>query len=228
MKALILSSGGVDSTTCISLAIDKYGKDNVSTLSVFYGQKNEIELSCARKIAEYFDIPHYEYDLSPLLKFSRSSLLAHSGEEIAHKSYAEQIEESGRVATYVPFRNGLLLSAATVLAQSLYPREKAKILYGAHKDDAAGEAYPDCSSEFAEAIGEAINIGTYKDVTLEAPFVDMTKADVVALGLKLKTPYELTRSCYESEDKPCGKCGTCIDRAKAFALNGVKDPATEE
>ena len=87
------------------------------------------------------------------------------------------------------------------------------IYYGAHSDDAAGSAYPDCSSAFNQAIGEAIYLGSGNQLHVEAPFVDKTKAEVVKIGLELQVPYELTWSCYEGTDAPCGVCGTCIDRA---------------
>ena len=99
------------------------------------------------------------------------------------------------------------------------------IYYGAHADDAAGNAYPDCSQEFNDAINTAIYLGSGKQLRVKAPFVGKTKADVVAEGLRLHAPYELTWSCYEGGEKPCGLCGTCRDRAAAFAANGVKDPA---
>lgn len=226
-KALVLSSGGVDSTTCVSVAVEGFGKENVSTVSIFYGQKHRKELECAQKVAEYYGLPHYELDLSKLFQYSNCSLLAHSTEEIVHKSYEQQIAENGegKVSTYVPFRNGLMLSTAASLAASLFEDEDVDIYIGAHADDAAGDAYADCSEPFLKAMGDAIRIGTYGKVHLVFPFAEMNKAGVVATGLKLKTPYELTWSCYEGGDKPCGTCGTCIDRAAAFAANGVKDPA---
>ena len=98
------------------------------------------------------------------------------------------------------------------------------IFYGAHSDDAAGSAYPDCSKEFNKAMSDAIYLGSGKSVRVEAPFVSWTKKDIVKEGLRLKVPYELTWSCYEGKDKPCSKCGTCIDREKAFELNGEIDP----
>ena len=101
------------------------------------------------------------------------------------------------------------------------------IYYGAHADDAAGNAYPDCSSAFHNAINEAIYQGSGGQLKVEAPFVSCTKAEVVKTGLELNVPYELTWSCYEGDEKPCGVCGTCIDRAEAFRLNGVKDPALD-
>lgn len=226
MKALVLSSGGVDSTTCIGIAIDKLGKENVSTVSVFYGQKHAKELECANKVAKFYGVKHYELDLSSIMKYSNCPLLKGSTEKIKHESYAEQIKENGEgmVSTYVPFRNGLMLSSVATLAMSIYPNEEVEIYLGAHADDSAGRAYADCSEEFTNAMKEAIYIGTYEKVTVKAPLVNMTKADVVKTGLKLKVPYELTWSCYEGGEKQCGTCGTCIDRKNAFKQNGVKDP----
>ena len=97
--------------------------------------------------------------------------------------------------------------------------------YGAHSDDAAGNAYPDCSDAFNEAMNRAIYLGSGEQLRIEAPFVKWTKADVVKKGLELGVPYALTWSCYEGGEKPCGVCGTCRDRAAAFAANGVPDPA---
>lgn len=227
MKVVVLSSGGVDSTTCISVAIDKWGRENVSTVSVYYGQKHDKELRCAKRIAAYYDVPHYELDLAAVLQYSNCSLLQSSTDEIVHKSYAQQIEENGEgmVSTYVPFRNGLMLSAVASLAMSIYEDEDVAIYLGAHADDAAGNAYADCSEAFIAAMTKAISLGTYDKVHVEAPFASMNKAQLVDVGLTLHTPYELTWSCYEGGDEPCGTCGTCIDRAAAFAANGVADPA---
>lgn len=224
MKALVLFSGGVDSTTCLGLAIDKYGKENVIALSVSYGQKHTKEIECSRKIAEYYGVEHIYLDLAKIFEYSDCSLLEHSDREIPKESYAEQIEKGdGKpVSTYVPFRNGLFLSSAASIALS---KDCDVIYYGAHSDDAAGNAYPDCSDAFNKAMGDAIYIGSGNQLRIEAPFVNMTKAEVVKTGLALKVPYELTWSCYEGKERPCGVCGTCLDRAKAFELNGVKDPA---
>lgn len=225
-KALVLNSGGVDSTTCVGLAVEKYGKDNVATLSVFYGQKHDKELECAKKIAAHYEVAHYEVDLSAVMQFSNCPLLSQSTEAIRHESYAEQIAEDGEgmVRTYVPFRNGLLLSSVTALAVSLYPDDEVEVYYGAHADDAAGRAYADCSPEFADAMNRAINIGTYEKVTLAAPLINMNKGEVVKTGLAIGVPYHLTTSCYEGGEKACGTCGTCIDRINAFKVNGVEDP----
>lgn len=231
MKALVLSSGGVDSTTCLGIAIDKYGKDNVITASLYYGQKHDKELECARKIAEYYGVQHIEEDISNIMKYaSNVCSLVKGGKDIQHSSYEEQVKanEEGRVDTYVPFRNGLLLSIATAYADSLFPNEEVEIFYGAHADDSVGNAYADCSPEFAEAMNKAIQLGTYNKISINRPLINMNKAGVVKTGLKLNVPYNLTWSCYEGKEKQCGKCGTCIDRKKAFEDNGVEDPVSYE
>lgn len=227
MKALVLNSGGVDSTTCVGIAVNKYGKENVVTASLYYGQKHDKELECARKVAEYYDVRHIEEDISNVMKYAKDvCTLMKGGEAIEHASYAEQITEhgEGRVATYVPFRNGLLLAIATAYADSIFPGEEVEIYYGAHADDAAGQAYADCSPEFADAMNQAINIGTYGKITVARPLINMNKATVVKTGLELGVPYDLTWSCYEGGEKQCGTCGTCIDRKAAFEANGVEDP----
>lgn len=224
MKALVLFSGGVDSTTCLGLAVKKYGKENVTALSISYGQKHSREIEAAKAVAEHYGIEKIDLDLSLIFQFSDCSLLKNSHEEIPHESYSEQLKKTdgSPVSTYVPFRNGLFLSSAASIALS---KGCGVIYYGAHSDDAAGNAYPDCSAVFNDAMNTAIYEGSGRQIKIEAPFVGMTKAEVVKTGFELGVPYELTWSCYEGGDKPCGVCGTCIDRAKAFELNGIKDPA---
>ena len=224
MKALVLSSGGVDSTTALALAVKQFGKENVIALTVSYGQKHDKEVRAAEAVAEWYGVEQLFLDLSLIFRYSNCSLLKQSTEEIPEESYAEQMEhgDGKPVSTYVPFRNGLFLSSAASIALS---RDCGVIFYGAHADDAAGAAYPDCTPEFNRAIGEAIFEGSGKQLQIEAPFVRMTKAEIVKTGLELGVPYELTWSCYEGGETPCGKCGTCIDRAKAFAANGAEDPA---
>ena len=223
MKALVLFSGGVDSTTCLALAVERYGKENVIALSISYGQKHEREIESAENIAKHYGVKLIYINMAKLFMYSDSSLLSHSSKDIPHDEYVTQIEhgDGTPVSTYVPFRNGLFLSAATSIAIS---KGCEVIYYGAHKDDAAGNAYPDCSVEFTDYMNNAIIEGSGKMLHLEAPFVNMTKAEIVKEGLRLNAPYEYSWSCYEGDEKPCGKCGTCRDRIKAFKENGVDDP----
>lgn len=226
MKALVLSSGGVDSTTCLALAVEKYGAKEVLALSISYGQKHDKEIQAADAVAQHYGVEHIYLDLAQIFRYSDCSLLQHSDKEIAEESYAEQLKktEGKPVETYVPFRNGLFLSSAASIALS---RGCEVIYYGAHQDDAAGNAYPDCSEAFETAMNTAIYEGSGKQLRMEAPFIGCNKADIVKKGLEMGVPYELTWSCYEGGEKPCGKCGTCIDRQKAFEANGVQDPAMQ-
>ena len=226
MKALVLFSGGLDSTTCLALAIKKHGAQNVTALSVYYGQKHDKEIRSSDKICDYYGVAHRKLDLTTIFADSDCSLLKSSHEDIPKESYADQLSErEGKpVSTYVPFRNGLFLSSAASIALSLGCE---LIYYGAHSDDAAGNAYPDCSDKFNNAMNEAIFTGSGEQLHIEAPFVGMTKADVVRMGAELGVPFELTWSCYEGGDKPCGVCGTCRDRMAAFEANGMTDPLME-
>ncbi|MBQ5334141.1 MAG: 7-cyano-7-deazaguanine synthase QueC [Oscillospiraceae bacterium] len=219
-KALVLSSGGVDSTTLLALACEKYGRENVVALSIYYGQKHKKELEAAYKTAEFYGVEHITIDLSVIFKYSDCSLLAGSSEEIPHETYAEQLEKTdgSPVSTYVPFRNGLFLSAAASVALS---KDCSVLMYGAHADDAAGNAYPDCSEAFVNAMNKAVFEGSGGLLEISAPFAGMNKAAVVAEGKRLGVPYELTWSCYEGGEEPCRECGTCRDRRAAFLANGI-------
>ena len=186
-KALVLCSGGVDSTTLLARAVNKYGAENVYALSISYGQKHVREIEAARAVAAHYGVQQRFLDLGAIFADSDCSLLAHSDAALS-------------------------LGCSTVY-------------YGAHHDDWAGNAYPDCSLEFVEAMNRAIVEGTGGELCLEAPFVTWSKADIVREGLALGVPYELTWSCYEGGEAPCGRCATCLDRAAAFAANGVEDPA---
>ena len=222
MKALVLFSGGVDSTTCLAMAVDKYGRENVIALSISYGQKHKKEIQAAEKIANYYGVELKQLDLARIFEGSECSLLSSSDEDIPKESYAEQLEKTNGkpVSTYVPFRNGLFLSCAASVAIS---NGCTEIYYGIHMDDAAGNAYPDCSNEFNNAMNNAIYIGSGRQLKVTAPFVNMRKSDIVAKGLNLNVPYRMTWSCYEGGEKPCGICGTCRDRIAAFKANGITE-----
>ena len=223
---MVLLSGGLDSATCLAIAVQKFGARNVSAVSISYGQRHAAELDAAHAVAKFYNVAHYELNAAEIFRNSDSALLDTSTASLEKISYAAQIKKnhSPRIATYVPFRNGLFLSMAASFADSLYD-DDVELYIGVHSDDAAGDAYADCSAKFVAAMSAAIRIGTYEKIRLVAPFICQKKSDVIKVGLELNAPYHLTRSCYERGDKPCGQCATCLDRARAFALNGVKDPA---
>ena len=226
MRAFVLSSGGLDSTTCIAKAIEVFGEENVESISINYGQRHRKELFCADNIAKYYGIKHHVIDLSNIFRGCDNPLMGSSSQKIEMTSYKEQVKNDprGKVRTYVPFRNGLFLSAMASYAMSLYPDDRIDIWIGVHADDSAGNAYADTSFDFISMMNEAIDTGTYGQVSVCAPFVRSRKADVVREGLRLKVPYGLTWSCYNGEEKACGLCATCRDRLEAFRLNDAQDP----
>lgn len=224
MKAVVLLSGGIDSTTCLAMAVTEYGAKHVAALCTDYGQKHDKEIQAAEDVANYYGVPLTVLNLKSVFACCSNPLLK-GGADIKHESYASQLEKlggEGTVDTYVPFRNGLLLSCAASVALSM---GASSIYYGAHADDAAGRAYPDCTESFVNYMSNAISSGTANGIMLVAPLIRMNKSAIVTIGLALGAPYHLTWSCYEGKDNPCGRCGTCIDRAVAFKDNGIVDPA---
>ena len=224
-KVLVLASGGLDSTCLLHKAVKEFGAENVFALNMYYGQKHAKERAYFLWQMDRLNINTYqELDLSSIFRFCKGCTLLEGGGEIPHESYAEQLaKKPGVVSTYVPFRNGLFLSVAASIA---YQEGCDTIWYGAHADDAAGNAYPDCTVAFTNAIGEAIWQGTEFKVRLEGPWAMLNKAGVVAEGIKAgmtQEDFEHTWSCYEGDIEPCGKCGTCIDRKAALEANGLKN-----
>lgn len=227
MKALVLFSGGLDSSVCLGMAVKKYGPEEVLALSIYYGQKHKKEMEASLKVAAHYGVRRITLDLGEIFKDSDCTLLEGANEDIPHEEYAEQLKKTGGgpVNTYVPYRNGLFLSSAASIALS---HGCSEIYYGAHADDAAGNAYPDTSIAFNKAITDAIYIGSGNELKIVAPFIDKSKAQVVAMGMEIGVPFELTWSCYEGHTKACGVCGTCRDRIAAFKQNGIVDPVEYE
>lgn len=220
MKCLVLSSGGIDSTTCIAIAVRDYGIDNVATVIFDYGQRHDKEIVSAKNVAQFYGVPYYMFDVKSLFQYSQCSLMK-SGKPVVESSYAEQVVNGTSITSYVPFRNGLMLSVCATLAQSLWENEECDIFLGNHSSDFA---YPDCSVKFVKKMSSAIFEGTYGWVKFISPLQNMTKAEVVKLGTELNVPYSLTWSCYEGNDIPCGRCASCIERINAFKVNGLVDP----
>ncbi|APX72070.1 7-cyano-7-deazaguanine synthase QueC [Companilactobacillus allii] len=222
MKAVVLLSGGMDSAVCLAKIIEEYGNNNVMAVGFRYGQKHQQNHYYAKKIADYFNVKMIDLDIDVrAFKGSDSTLL--NDKKIKHESYAQVLKDSdtGIADTYVPFRNGLMLSQVAALA---YSQKANYVVYGAHKDDYAGNAYPDTSPAFYKAMNEAINVGTNGKINVIAPLINMDKAGVVKLGTQLGVPFEFTRTCYEGDDVSCGECATCLDRINAFKQNDLVDP----
>lgn len=218
MKSVVLLSGGVDSTTCLALAVADAGPSDVLALSASYGQKHSAELAHAERIAKFYSVPHRILEIPRLFEPDSSTLIV-GGAENPDVSY-EDLDE-GVSPAYVPFRNGVFLSMATAVALG----SGAEFVYfGAHSEDAHRWAYPDCTPEFIGSMASAMFVGSYMKVRLLSPLQWSTKADVIRMGLALRAPYHLTMSCYNGSDPACGVCPTCRSRRDAFIANGMEDP----
>ena len=191
--------------------------DEVKTLSIDYGQRHAKEIECARSLSESLGVEHRVADLRSLTELLGGSALTSSEIEVPEGHYAED----NMKATVVPNRNMILLSVAAGWAIS---SKFVRIAYAAHAGDHA--VYPDCRTEFADALNAAIGLADWHEVSLYRPFVGITKADVVKLGTELNVPFERTWSCYKGLDLHCGRCGTCVERREAFHLADVPDPTS--
>jgi len=226
-KHLVLLSGGLDSTVLLAHIHKKETlKNNKCTgnlyaLNFIYGQKHKKESEYAEYQAHKYLAKYITLDISDIFSGMDNCMLKHNCDtEIPNKSYAEQQKENaGVVKTYIPYRNGIMLSIAAGIA---YDLGIDYIYCAAHADDAAGNAYPDCTPEFLSNQNMAINRGTDNKVILQAPFASYNKNDIVSLGKKLKVDFSRTWSCYKGLLKPCGICGTCIDRNNALVNNGLE------
>lgn len=216
-KAIISLSGGLDSTTLLSVLLSQ--NKEVKAIFFNYGSKhNPFELIQAHRIAEYYNIKLTEIDLRAAMQSFQSNLMEKGG-DIPEGHYAS---ESMKL-TVVPARNIIFTS---FLAGMAWSTEAQEVYLGIHAGDHA--IYPDCRPSFYWAMKEAVDAGTDGKVSLHAPFLHLTKAEIVAQGLALNVPYAITRTCYKNQVLACGKCGSCVERLEAFALNNCKDPAEYE
>lgn len=214
MKSVVICSGGMDSATALYLRHEM--KDEIAVVSFDYGQRHSKELECAAWMAADIHAPWTLINL-PIGDRLKSSSLTNAAEPIPEGHYAAENMRS----TVVPNRNAMFLSIAFAIAVDIGAK---LVVAGFHAGD--HPIYPDCRPAFVKAFDQMERIATegYGDVRLDAPFVTLTKADIVRIGTGLKVPFEHTWSCYNGLKVPCGKCGTCVERAEAFALNGLTDP----
>ena len=224
-RAFILLSGGLDSTTALYIAMNEaHWSGSVEGVSIDYGQRHKKEIEYAARICAGLNIRHSVLKMPDLLA---DSMLTDGSVNIPNVTY-DQIK--GMSPTYVPFRNGLMLSMLAAHAQK-WTMDKdenevleAGIYFGAHAEDAANWAYPDCTPEFIGAMANAIFIGSYQSVRLYAPLMHMVKTDIVLLGQGLRVPFVNTWSCYAGGELHCGSCPTCHARHQAFKAAGIVDP----
>ena len=220
-KAVAIVSGGLDSSV-MAYTLKDQGYD-LQLLSFNYGQRHYRELDYAVMMASRLGASWSLVDLSSITSLLIGSSQTDTSVEVPHGHYAAENMKT----TVVPNRNAMMLSIAYAVAVA---QHAGVVAFGAHTGDHA--IYPDCRPSFVRSLNQALYIGNegYADpeVTLLAPFLGLTKDQIVSRGAELNVPFELTWSCYEGNAIHCGKCGTCVERREAFILAGVKDPTVYE
>ncbi len=218
-SAVVLLSGGLDSSTALAVARD--AGFTCHALTVRYGQLHEVELAAAKRVAAALGVSDHrvvEVDLSPLA----SSALTTKGIAVPKDRSLDEIGAPGDVpSTYVPARNTVLLSLALAWAETLGAKD---LFVGVNVLDASG--YPDCRPEFVKAFEALAQVATRSGgFTVHAPLIELTKAGIIALGTRLGVDYAITHSCYDPiGDAACGRCDACALRKKGFVEAGVPDP----
>ncbi len=213
MKTVVLLSGGMDSVTAFHEV--RRRQEVVAALSFDYGSKhNAREIPFAELHARRAGVPHRTINLGFMNECFASDLLK-SGGEIPDGHYAAD----NMKRTVVPFRNGIMLAVACGFAESM---EAEALAIAAHSGDHA--IYPDCREPFMQAMGAAMEEGTYARIRLMRPFIAMDKAAIARRGFELGIDFSETWSCYKGGEIHCGTCGTCIERREAFILEGIADP----
>lgn len=221
-SAIVLLSGGLDSTTCLAIARSE-GCDPIYTMAFDYGQRHRHELEAAERIAKKFQVEEHRVIRIDLRQFGGSSLTA----EIPVPKDRDESEMAGDVPiTYVPARNTIFLSYALGWAEVLNVRD---IFIGVNALDYSG--YPDCRPEFIDAFERLANLATKMTttgdpLTIHAPLIEMTKAQIIRKGVELGVDYSMTHSCYDpdAQGRACGHCDSCLLRKKGFVEAGVPDP----
>ena len=219
-RAVILLSGGLDSTTCLAIAREQ-GFD-LFALTVNYGQRHIFELQSAKNVALSLDVQKHSVLDIDLAQFGGSALT----DDIEVPKDRVESEMSDIPATYVPARNTVLLSVALARAETL---DSFDIFIGVNALDYSG--YPDCRPEYIESFERTANLATKAGVSgknfhIHTPLINMTKAEIIKSGTKLGVDYGLTFSCYDPQETgaPCGHCDACILRLKGFKEAGIPDP----
>ncbi len=205
----------MDSTVALYQAVNHYGAKNIKAITFNYQSKhNDQEFLRAKKTCKKLKVEHIRISLSEVSKHLKSDLLK-SGGKIPEGHYASKTMKK----TVVPFRNGIMLSIACGIAESMGAK---KVIIGNHAGDHA--IYPDCRATFIASMNEAMAYGTYVNVNISSPFCDKSKADIASLGDNLGVDWKQTYSCYKGGPIHCGKCSTCFERREAFFLAEIKDP----
>lgn len=218
-KVIVILSGGLDSTTLLyDLHSRKDEFEIVSVLSFDYGQRHKKELVYASDTCIKLGLDHHEVNLEHLNFFLGGSSLT-DNIDVPEGHY----EEENMKLTVVPNRNMIMLSIAVGYAVS---KGAELVAYGAHAGDHM--IYPDCRPEFIQKMNEVCKIANFQSVEILAPYINVTKIEILQRGVMVGVPYKETWTCYKGLEKACGKCGSCQERLTAFKENGLEDPLEYE
>lgn len=212
---VIICSGGLDSTTLLYYLHNK-GAD-IKAISFDYGQRHDIELTYAQYHTKQLQVPHTIINLKDIFKHVSFASALLGGMDVPT---LEEVIGDPQPITYVPFRNMLMLTIAAAVAENT---EGEAVYYGAQKHDEYS-GYWDTTSSFTDQLQQVFNLNRKHKITVEAPFVDLSKSDLVKIGMELGVDYAKTMTCYNGNN--CGTCPTCRDRLAAFKRAGYTDPAT--
>jgi 7-cyano-7-deazaguanine synthase len=215
-KALVVLSGGQDSTTCLYWALDYFGKDNIETITFDYGQRHIIEITAAKKIAKIANVANTVIPINSFTALGGNSL---TSTDIEVKNSLD--EETQLPNTFVPGRNLIFLTFAAAFA---YKRKIHHLVTGVAQTDYSG--YPDCRRETMNALEKTLELGLESKITLHTPLMFKSKKETVLMAQKLGALPALTYShtCYNNQNPPCGSCPACQLRAKGFGDAGITDP----
>ena len=215
-KALVVLSGGQDSTTCLYWALDRFDRNAIDTVSFDYGQRHHIELDCAARVAEFAGVPNTCLPIDTFAALGGDALTDPDVEVASGTN-----EQAGLPNTFVPGRNLIFLTFAAAYA---YQRGIRHLVTGVAQTDYSG--YPDCREGTITALQHALRLGMESDVTIHTPLMHLSKKETVELARDLGAlpAMALTHTCYNGERPPCGTCAACELRARGFAEAGVADP----
>ncbi len=215
-KALVVLSGGQDSTTCLYWAIDRFGLNAVSTITFDYGQRHRVELECAQRVAEFAGV---ENVILPIDTFAALGGDALTDPDIDVEQDVDA--DTGLPNTFVPGRNLVFLTFAAAYA---WQRDIGHLVTGVAQTDYSG--YPDCRDGTITALQHSLRLGMESEITIHTPLMDLSKKETVELARDLDALPAMahTHTCYNGRRPPCGECPACELRAKGFAEAGIEDP----
>jgi 7-cyano-7-deazaguanine synthase len=215
-KALVILSGGQDSTTCLYWALERFGRDRVESVTFDYGQRHRVEIECAGNVARFAGVPNTVLPIDTFAALGGNALTDPGCPVPEGAAGDDELP-----ATFVPGRNLVFLTFAAAFA---WPRGIGQLVTGTAQTDYSG--YPDCRRETIDALEKSLSLGLDRTLTIHTPLMNLSKKETVELAMRLDAlaAMALTHTCYNGARPPCGSCAACLLRARGFAEAGIADP----